>query len=66
MPTIGEKITSLALEKLKAHPDGVRYTDLVGLIQASDSSLKKNTIHSTCHESSVMCGGSTMRHGFND
>ena len=47
MATIGEKITSLALEQLKKHPDGVRYADLVRLVQGVDPSLKTNTIHGT-------------------
>ena len=47
MATIGEKITALALDQLKKHPDGIRYTDLVSRIQATDVSLKKNTIHGT-------------------
>ena len=47
MATIGEKITALALDQLKKHPDGIRYTDLVNLIQATDPDLKKNTIHGT-------------------
>ncbi|MBI4729382.1 MAG: hypothetical protein HY775_07755 [Acidobacteria bacterium] len=47
MATIGEKITTIALEQLKKHPDGIRYTDLVTQVQATDASLKKNTIHAT-------------------
>src|SRR3989304_5533787 len=47
MAKIAEKITSLALEYLKKHPDGIRYADLVRLIEAADASLKKNTIHGT-------------------
>jgi len=47
MATIAEKITSLAIEQLKKHPDGVRYADLVRLIEMADVSLKKNTIHGT-------------------
>lgn len=47
MTTIAEKITSLAIEQLKKHPDGVRYADLVRLIETADASLKKNTIHGT-------------------
>lgn len=47
MATIAEKITSLALEQLKKHPDGVRYGDLVRLIETADASLKNNTIHGT-------------------
>lgn len=47
MPTIGEKITSLALAQLKKHPDGVRYADLVRQIQAVDATLRQNTIHGT-------------------
>lgn len=45
MPTIGDKITGLAIEQLRKHPDGVRYADLVRLIQAADGSLRANTIH---------------------
>lgn len=47
MATISEKITNIALEQLKRHPDGVRYADLTRLILAVDSSLKTNTIHGT-------------------
>lgn len=47
MATIGEKITTIALDQLKKHPDGIRYTDLVSRIQATDPVLKKNTIHGT-------------------
>lgn len=47
MATIGEKITNLALEQLKRHPDGIRYAELVRLILATDPSLKMNTIHGT-------------------
>jgi hypothetical protein len=47
MATIGEKITGLALEQLKKNPDGVRYADLVRLVQGVDPSLKTNTIHGT-------------------
>ncbi len=47
MATIGDKITFMAIEQLKGHPDGIRYTDLVRQIQATDASLKKNTIHGT-------------------
>ena len=47
MATIGEKITGLALEQLGKQPDGVRYADLVRLIQGVDPSLKTNTIHGT-------------------
>jgi len=45
--TIGERITNLALEQLKKHPDGVRYADLTRLILGADPSLKPNTIHGT-------------------
>ena len=47
MATIGERITNLALEQLKKHPDGVRYADLTRLILGADPSLKPNTIHGT-------------------
>ena len=47
MPTIGEKITDIALDQLRMHPDGVRYADLVRLVQAVDGSLKTNTVHGT-------------------
>lgn len=47
MAKIAEKITNLALDQLKRHPDGIRYTDLVGMIQGSDPSLNKNTIYGT-------------------
>ncbi|MBI3271619.1 MAG: hypothetical protein HYZ53_21695 [Planctomycetes bacterium] len=47
MATIAEKIITIALEQLKKHPDGIRYTDLVSLVQATDPSLNKNTIHGT-------------------
>lgn len=47
MATIGEKITDLALQKLKEHPDGVRYAELVRLILAVDPGLNPNTIHGT-------------------
>ena len=45
MSTIGEKITDAALEQLKKSPDGVRYADLVRLVQAANSSFQRNTIH---------------------
>lgn len=47
MATIGEKITNLALDQLKNHPDGVRYADLVRKIQSVDADLRQNTIHGT-------------------
>ena len=47
MATIGEKITSIALDQLRKNPDGIRYADLVRLIQTVDGSLKTNTIHGT-------------------
>jgi hypothetical protein len=47
MATIGEKITSIALDQLRKNPDGVRYADLVRLIQTIDSSLKMKTIQGT-------------------
>jgi hypothetical protein len=47
MATIADKITKLALERLKQHPDGVRYAELVRQVLAADSSLKTNTIHGT-------------------
>lgn len=45
MARIGEKITALALQLLKKHPDGIRFTDLVYEIQAMDASFKKATIN---------------------
>jgi hypothetical protein len=36
MVTIGEKITALALDHLKSHPDGIRYSKLVDLIKKTD------------------------------
>ncbi len=42
---IGAQITALALESLKLHPDGMRYTDLVRQISKRDEHLKVNTIH---------------------
>ena len=47
MATIGEKITGLALQQLKSHPDGIRYSRLIDLIQKTDPGLKTNTIHGT-------------------
>jgi hypothetical protein len=47
MATIGEKITALALEQLKSHPDGTRYSKLVDLIKKTDPGLNTNTIHGT-------------------
>jgi hypothetical protein len=42
MATIKEKITSIALDQLRKNPDGVRYADVVRLIQTIDSSLNTN------------------------
>ncbi|MEQ1887170.1 MAG: hypothetical protein ABL967_19060 [Bryobacteraceae bacterium] len=47
MTTIGEKITAIALDQLKKNPDGVRYANLVRLVEAEDSSLKTNSINGT-------------------
>ena len=43
---IGARITSLALELLKQHPDGIRNRDLVRQISQKDAQLNKNTIRS--------------------
>ena len=45
MATIGERITKLALELLKNHPDGIRYAELVRRVLETDPALKVNTIH---------------------
>lgn len=45
METIGERITKLALELLKNHPDGIRYAELVRRVLETDPALKVNTIH---------------------
>jgi len=45
--TIGDRITSLALELLKEHPDGIRYTDLHHKILESDNALNSNTVQGT-------------------
>jgi len=47
MDTIGKKITELAFEHLKAHPEGIRFADLVRCILSSDTSLNQKTIHGT-------------------
>jgi hypothetical protein len=33
MPTIGEKIATLAIEELRANPDGVRWADRIRAVQ---------------------------------
>ena len=47
MATIGEKITALALDRRKTHPDGIRYSKLVDLLKKTDPGLNTNTIHGT-------------------
>jgi len=42
---IGERIIDKAFEVLEADPEGVRYSELVRQIAASDPSFKVNTIH---------------------
>ena len=41
---IGTQITTLALELLKQHPDGIRYVDLVNEISKKDARLNVSTI----------------------
>ena len=53
MATIAENTTNLALERLKKHPDGIRYAELVRQILGADSSLKTNTIHGTVWDLAV-------------
>lgn len=45
MAKIGERVISRAFEILEANPEGVRYSELVRQIAATDSSFKINTIH---------------------
>ena len=45
MAKIGERIVDRSLGILAANPEGVRYSELVRQIAASDASLKINTIH---------------------
>jgi hypothetical protein len=45
MAKIGERIIHKAFEILKANPEGLRYSELVRQVSASDSSFKTNTIH---------------------
>jgi hypothetical protein len=45
MAKIGERIIDKAIEILRDSPEGVRYSELVRRIAASDASLKINTIH---------------------
>ena len=44
MAKIGERILDKAFEILDANPDGVRYSDLIRLIAASDPSFNTNHI----------------------
>jgi hypothetical protein len=45
MAKIGERIVEKALDVLEANPEGVRYSELVRQIGASDGSFNINTIH---------------------
>lgn len=45
MAKIGERIVTRALELLREHPDGLRYSDLTKRIAESDGSFNTNTIH---------------------
>lgn len=45
MAKIADRISKIALELLKAKPEGVRYAELVRLISGSDGKLNTNTIH---------------------
>jgi hypothetical protein len=45
MATIRERVIKLALELLKSHPDGIRYTELVRRVSKADPSLNENNIY---------------------
>lgn len=45
MPTIGERIVQRALEILREHPDGLRYSELRRRIVESDGSFNSNTVN---------------------
>ncbi len=42
---ITERIKDTALELLREHPDGLRYSELVKLISENDEKLNRNTIN---------------------
>ena len=45
MAKIGERIIQAAFKILDANPEGLRYSELVRQIVASDGSYNQNTIH---------------------
>ncbi len=45
MAKIWQQIRDKAFELLEHHPEGIRYSDLVRMIEETDDSLKTNTIH---------------------
>ncbi len=45
MAKIGERIVKTAFSLLKERPDGIRYSELVRMVQKADDSFKVNTIH---------------------
>jgi hypothetical protein len=45
MTSIGKRITDAAMAILEANPEGVRYSELVRQVMASDGTFNQNTIH---------------------
>ena len=46
---IQDRIREIAIQIIKSHPNGIRYSDLHRAIHQNDNSLNKNTIHGTMH-----------------
>jgi hypothetical protein len=50
MSKIKDRIQAIALEILKAHPDGLRYSEWITEIKKQDATLEHNTVHGRVYD----------------